>query len=66
MKKKISNNIFENLVDACRQVVRWADAPTPKGDFPKQFVNQLNNVIENIKTNDKHAPKNTSLDVSRD
>jgi hypothetical protein len=32
---------FENLIDVCRQVTRWADAPTPKGDFPKQFVDRL-------------------------
>ncbi len=57
---------IENLVNACRQVVHWADAPTLKGEFPQSFINQLNNAIENIKTNDKHDPKNTSLDVSRD
>ena len=32
---------LENLIDVCRQVTRWADAPTPKGDFPKQFVDRL-------------------------
>jgi hypothetical protein len=32
---------LEDLIDVCRQVTRWADAPTPKGDFPKQFVDRL-------------------------
>ena len=32
---------LENLIDVCRQVTRWADAPTPKGDFLKQFVDRL-------------------------
>ena len=37
---------IENLIEACRQVVRWADAPTPKGEFPHSFLERLNRVLE--------------------
>jgi len=52
---------LENLIDVCRQVTRWADAPTPKGEFPHSFLERLKRML-NVGSLDEAALLDALMD----